>query len=119
MAYISPEGTKSIRRELKKQLPAFRFSVQNKDYMKAFISILSGPENFNLENGTIELHTPVQSDNKAIQKIIEIAQNAPALADGGMPWYDDSDIQSDYFDIAYYYTIRVGDSNSEKPYIKK
>jgi hypothetical protein len=32
----------------------------------------------------------------------------------GADWYDRSDIQTDYFDTAYYYNLKVGDWN--KPY---
>ena len=119
MAYISPNETKAIRKELKKQLPAFKFSVKNKDYMRADIQILSGDADFDFTNGPIELHTPMQSKNETIQKIIEIAQNAPAIADGGRAWFNNSDCQADYEDTAFYYRISAGDSNSEKPYIKK
>lgn len=119
MAYISANETKAIRKELKAKMPGFKFSVKNKDYMRADIQILSGDADFDFTNGPIELHTPMQSKNKTIQKIIDIVRNAPALADGGRAWYDNSDCQADYEDTAFYYSIFAGDSSCEKPYIKK
>ena len=41
-------------------------------------------------------------------------KTAPALAEGGRAWYDNSDAMTDYFDTAYYTHVSVGKWN--KPY---
>jgi len=48
------------------------------------------------------------------QKILDIMKEATASV--GRPFYDESDIQTDYFNTAYYYYLRIG--SYEKPYIK-
>ena len=45
-------------------------------------------------------------------KASEIAHTAPGLA-GGKKYYNNNDIQSDYFDVAYYVSISVGKWNKE------
>ena len=45
-------------------------------------------------------------------KVSEIAHTAPGLA-GGKKYYNNNDIQSDYFDVAYYVSISVGKWNKE------
>ena len=46
------------------------------------------------------------------QRIWDIVKIAPFNAGTeDEPWYDRSDIQSDYFDVSYYLTLRVGKWN--------
>lgn len=52
---------------------------------------------------------------KHFQKIIDIMKETTASV--GHPFYDESDIQSDYFNTAYYYYLRIG--SYEKPYIRQ
>ena len=46
--------------------------------------------------------------------IVEIMKSAPANANGGRAWYDNSDAMIDYFDTAYYTHVSVG--KWDKPY---
>ena len=45
-------------------------------------------------------------------KVSDIAHTAPGLA-GGKKYYNNNDIQSDYFDVAYYVSIHVGKWNKD------
>ena len=49
------------------------------------------------------------------RKIIRIMKEATASV--GQGWFDESDIQTDYFNTAYYYYLRIG--SYEKPYLNK
>ena len=49
--------------------------------------------------------------------IKDICHTAPAKAEGGRAYYDNSDAMIDYFDTAFYVHINVGKWN--KPYVLK
>ena len=135
MAYISTEDVKHIRNELKKELPQYKFSVVRDHHSSVSISLMKGPafndyEYFDRYNNTIttanlsdgEHHQINQfhledfygkENAEILSKIDTISRTAPAK-NGGKVWYNDSDIMTDYFDIAYYVHISVGKWN--KPY---
>ena len=135
MAYISTDDVKHIRNELKKELPQYKFSVVRDHHSSVSISLMKGPafndyEYFDRYNNTIttanlsdgEHHQINQyhledfygkENAEILSKIDTISRTAPAK-NGGKVWYNDSDIQTDYFDIAYYVHISVGKWN--KPY---
>ena len=46
MPFISPEQVKGIRETLKKEFPAFKFSVTGSNYSTVNINVKSGPINF-------------------------------------------------------------------------
>ena len=135
MAYISTDDVKHIRNELKKELPQYKFSVVRDHHSSVTISLMKGPafndyeyfdrynnvtKTANLSDG--EYHQINQyhledfygkENAEILSKIDTISRTAPAK-NGGKVWYNDSDIQTDYFDIAYYVHINVGKWN--KPY---
>ena len=47
-------------------------------------------------------------------EIVNIMKTAPANAEGGREYYDNSDAMIDYFDTAFYTNISIGKWN--KPY---
>jgi len=135
MAYISAEDVKHIRNELKKELPQYKFSVVRDHHSSVSISLMKGPafndyEYFDRYNNTITTANLSDGEHHQINqfhledfygkenadilsKIDTISRTAPAK-NGGKVWYNDSDIMTDYFDIAYYVHISVGKWN--KPY---
>ena len=135
MAYISTEDVKHIRNELKKELPQYKFSVVRDHHSSVTISLMKGPafkdyEYFDRYNNVIKTANLSDGEHHQINqfhledfygkenaeilgKIDTISRTAPAK-NGGKVWYNDSDIQTDYFDIAYYVHINVGKWN--KPY---
>ena len=132
MAYISTDDVKHIRNELKKELPQYKFSVVRDHHSSVSISLMKGPafndyEYFDRYNNTIttanlgdgEHHQINQfhledfygkENADILSKIDTISRTAPAK-NGGKVWYNDSDIMTDYFDIAYYVHISVGKWN--------
>ena len=132
MAYISTDDVKHIRNELKKELPQYKFSVVRDHHSSVSISLMKGPafndyEYFDRYNNTTttanlgdgEHHQINQyhlenfygkENAEILGKIDSIAHTAPAK-NGGKVWYNDSDIMTDYFDIAYYIHISVGKWN--------
>ena len=135
MAYISTDDVKHIRNELKKELPQYKFSVVRDHHSSVTISLMKGPafkdyeyfDRYNNVTKTANLsdgeHHQInqfhledfygKENAEILSKIDTISRTAPAK-NGGKVWYNDSDIQTDYFDIAYYVHINVGKWN--KPY---
>ena len=134
MAYISTDDVKHIRNELKKELPQYKFSVVRDHHSSVSIALMKGPafndyEYFDRYNNTTttanlgdgEHHQINQfhledfygkENAEILGKIDSIAHTAPAK-NGGKVWYNDSDIMTDYFDIAYYIHISVGKWNKD------
>ena len=127
MAYITAEDVNHIRVALKKEFPQYKFSVTRDHWLGVNINFMKGPRFAEFE--TRDRYTGVWSiDNldgnhqinhfhtkdfygeenaKILDKVSEIAHTAPGLA-GGKEYYNNNDIQSDYFDVAYYVSIGVG-----------
>jgi hypothetical protein len=107
-----------IRADLKEQFPNLSFSVK-KDSRKIYITLLSGnfkafkAETYAEERGYDSINTyhiesdPALTDEaKNVMKMVkEVTQKYN---------YDNSDIQSDYFDVNFYLGLAIG--NSDKPY---
>ena len=133
MAYISSEDVKAIRVALKAEFGKdFKFSVTKDHHSGVRISIMNGVANFydgeldrtDKYNGREYVFTGYDQINhyhthfygayeELFNKISEIAHTAPGLA-GGKTYYCNDDVQTDYFDRAYYVSIEVGKWN--KPY---
>ena len=134
MAYISTEDVKHILNELKKELPQYKFSVVRDHHSSVTISLMKGPafndyeyfDRYNNVTKTANLsdgeHHQInqyhledfygKENAEILSKIDTISRTAPAK-NGGKVWYNDSDIQTDYFDIAYYVHISVGKWNKQ------
>ncbi len=135
MAYISTDDVKHIRNTLKKELPQYKFSVVRDHTSSVTIALMKGPafndyeyfDRYNNVTKTANLsdgeHHQInqyhledfygKENAEILSKIDTISRTAPAK-NGGKVWYNDSDIMTDYFDIAYYVHISVGKWN--KPY---
>lgn len=123
MAYISAKEVAEIRKELKKEFPNYRFGVRKNDYLSVSVTVKKGPafedEVFTHGEGYAQinhyhLHNYGKKAQKFFEKIVKIIKTAPAKADGGRAYYDNSDAMIDYFDTAFYFHVNVGDWN--KPY---
>jgi len=122
MAYISAAEVAAIRNALKdKYKGSYKFGVKSSaGKLGVRVTVLSGPVSFDdVTNGdnTAEInvyHLDRYVQRELFEDIVKIIKTAPATV-GGDVWYDNSDIQTDYFDIAYYYRIGVG--RDDKPYI--
>jgi hypothetical protein len=132
MAYITTPEVKEIRLALKEKFgKKFKFSVTRRDGGLAVnVAIMSGTTDLSslwankseTDYGygyTNINHFHITEENygddvKLFQEIDTIIRTAPAKAEGGRAYFDDSDSQTDYFHVAYYYDIEVG--KYDKPY---
>lgn len=127
MAYITKEDVKAIRNELKAEFPRFKFGVRKTaSSMRVDVTIKAGPVDFrdiNQDQGYASIN-PYHTDrygqhSKFFEKIIEIIKTAPIRGEGyhkGTGYYDRSDAMVDYFDTAYYMSLKLG--SYDKPYNK-
>lgn len=127
MAYVTAEMTKAVRVALKEQMPGWEIRVTKTD-STIFMKIDTAPKEFDLdlefqdddrrELGYMHInHYYIDHylHNEQYSKILDIMLKATASV--GRPFYNNSDAQIDYFDVAYYYYLSIG--SCEKPYIKK
>lgn len=138
MAYISAEDVNHIRVALKKEFPQYKFSVTRDHHLGVNINFMKGPrfaeyEYFDRYSGEMKKdnldgnhqinHFHLESfygkeNAEILGKVSEIAHTAPGLA-GGKKYYNNNDIQSDYFDVAYYVSIGVGKWNKDYEIVKE
>ena len=124
MAYIGADSVKAIRVALNAEFPEIKFSVTNDNHHAVVVSIMESPYNLINEHtadeadikfgySSINHYYPERYAHEALyQRIWDIVKIAPFNAGTeDEPWYDRSDIQSDYFDTSYYLTLRVGKWN--------
>ena len=126
MAYISAGEVREIRNELKKTFPSLKFSVRKSGHTSVTVSIMKGDVDFSpiLDRGPYNrfcnvnhYHLGNYGDFTALfTKIDNVIKSAPAKAEDGRAWYDNSDAMTDYFDTAFYYDLTVGQWNN--PYVK-
>lgn len=115
MAYISAQETAQIRKALKEAFPELRFSVQNRHHSEVAVAITKGSIDFS-DILDARDHSQINhywlenygQHTELFEAIIMVIKRA------GSEWYDRSDIQTDYFDTAFYITLEVGKWN--KPY---
>jgi hypothetical protein len=87
-------------------------SMDTTDKYNGRVTEFSGYEQIN------HYHTHFYGKHEQLfNDIKEICHTAPAKADGGRAWYDNSDAMIDYFDTAFYVSINVG--KWDKPYTLK
>jgi len=132
MAYITAEDVNHIRVALKKEFPQYKFSVTRDHWLGVNINFMKGPRFAEFEtmdrtsgqwymdnlDGYHQInHFHIkdfygEENAKVLEKVSEIAHTAPGLA-GGKKYYNNNDIQSDYFDVAYYVSIGIGKWNKQ------
>jgi hypothetical protein len=132
MAYITTPEVKEIRIALKEKFgKKFKFSVTRRDGgLAVTVAITAGAVDFSslwadkseTDYGygyTNINHCHITEERfgaeaKLFSEIDTIIRTAPAKAEGGRAYFDNSDSQTDYFHVAYYYDIQVG--KWDKPY---
>jgi len=127
MAYVTAEMTKAVRKALKEQMPGWKIRVaKNAHSSGIYVTIDAAPYNLKdefdghpfFECGYMSINHYYVEDYKHVEdykKILDIVKEATASV--GHPFYDESNIQSDYFNTAYYYYLSIG--SYDKPYIKQ
>ena len=121
MSYISTEDVKKIRVALKNEFgKKLKFGVRKSSGGHSVgVTIKSGTVDFSdIMRNTYDqvqvnhYHLQNYGVHKSLfEKIVEIIKTAPSNK-----WYDNSDAMIDYFDVAFYFDLNVGDWNN--PYKK-
>ena len=122
MSYISTEDVKKIRVALKNEFgKKLKFGVRKSpSHHSVSVTIKSGTVDFSdiMRNNTYDqvqvnqYHLQNYGVHKSLfEKIVEIIKTAPSKK-----WYNNSDPMIDYFDVAFYFELNVGDWNN--PYKK-
>ena len=112
MAYITTEKVKQMRDKLKELFPAkkgWKFSVTREHYSKVNCSILTAP--FDLRLDTNKTYEDVNqyyvkeryNDNPATKEVL-----LNILKVLNTDNYDNSDVQTDYFEVGHYVSLSIG-----------
>ena len=106
MAYISKEQVKVVRDKLR-SFDKYKFSVTRSHYSSINVAILSAP---------IELRNDITRDYEQVNKYyiderdnkgsIDFLNSVNDIVNAGN--YNNSDVQSDYFDVGFYVNISIG-----------
>lgn len=138
MAYIGAAEVKAIREGLKARFPNFKFGCRKgSGSLSVEVTVKQGPVDFiGNYNETVstrpggfrggsaaERHLQINQfwfqehftgdAQTTIAEILRIIKTAP-----NRKWYDRSDVQSDYFDTAYYIHLSVGEWNQPYALVK-
>ena len=121
MSYISTEDVKKIRVALKNEFgKKLKFGVRKSPSCHSVgVTIKSGTVDFSdIMRNTYDqvqvnhYHLQNYGVHKSLfEKIVEIIKTAPSKK-----WYNNSDAMIDYFDVAFYFDLNVGDWDN--PYKK-
>ena len=114
MAYMNQERKKELAPGIKEVLKYnMNGSIRVNNHMELIVTLTEGILDF----GTLERHVSTNPYNiknhykgiaqKFLLELLDAMQ--------GTIYYDRSDIQTDYFDVAYYISIHIG--KWDKPYI--
>jgi len=117
MAYINKEQVKQIRESLKKEFPEIKFSVRGENHSSVYVSILKSPYDFsdiphyrsNYHTSINHFHVPDCIHKNLFEKVLRIIKTGSEKT-----WFDKSDSMTDYFHVAFYIHLYVG--NYEKGY---
>ena len=113
MAYIDAATTKKIRESLKAKFPEIKFGVSKKDNISLHVTIKQSPYFDNGINSEVNKYWFQNHYEGKQRKILEGI--IKTIKETGK-YYDNSDIQSDYFDTAFYYGVHIG--SWDKPHVK-
>ena len=114
-AYVNNEKTKQVRDDLKREFPAFKFSVRKENYSTVDVHIISGPISLtDKKDGYEDVNVYWVKDHYKdepekmdfLLKVLEIINKGN---------HDRSDIMSDYFDVGFYVNLTIG--QWDKPYV--
>jgi hypothetical protein len=121
MAYITSESVKEMRNTIKNLFPAkdgWKFSITREHYSSVSCSILQAPielrvneSNTNENVNNFWINERYNGLNDKATEILTKINDVLNLNN-----FDKSDIQSDYFHVGHYVTIRIG--QWDKPFIK-
>lgn len=113
MAYIKTETVKGMRNELKVLFPAkqgYKISVTTRNYSTVICTIITAPIELRSDltrsyNSVNEYY--IEKNYEGNPAAIEVLTKINDILNQNN--YDNSDSQSDYFDVGHYTSIRIGD----------
>lgn len=119
MAYINREKSAAIRKALKARFPDWKFSVRIDNHTSLDVVILSGPINlfafrnegrwdrdaFERETGYTQVNHFWIGDHWT-GPAKDFLEEVKAICNEGN--HDNSDIQTDYFDVGWYFHLSIG-----------
>lgn len=122
MAYFSQDDKKVVSAAVKPILKKYgvKGSLSVRNHSTVVLTLTAGKVDF-FKDGNIDpenrkwgidVNPYWFQDHYSGKSLKFLAEIIPALKSAG--WYDDSDIQTDYFNTAYYFDVKVG--NWKKPY---
>lgn len=121
MAYINAEQAKEIREELKSVFGKYgwRFSVRVEDRMALNVAIMKGPIDMEKHGAdTYEqintYHIDSDYNNEYSKPLRDFLKLVNEICNRKN--WDNSDPQTDYFDVGYYFHLHIG--KWDKPYQK-
>ena len=112
MAYIDASTVAKIRAALKSEIPEAKFSVRKKDNLAVGVSIIKSPY---FDDGEDVRVNNYHIDRNYEGKQAEVLNKVDNIIRSAGDYYDDSDIMTDYFNVAFYYSIHIG---GNKPHVK-
>jgi len=120
MAYMSQEKKKELAPAIKAVLKKYKMkaSISVNNHSTLCVNIKSGVIAFpNLLHGDgyTQVNTYWIDEHYAKTPVARNFLNELLTAMKGTGWYNNSDIRTDYFDVAYYNNINIGKWN--KPYV--
>ncbi len=108
MAYITSQEVAQIRKTLKARFPNLKLSVTRRNHSTVDVDILAGDLHFT---------KPYEQINHYYLDKYENAETLQIITDICMKGnHDNSDSQSDYFDVGWYFSLSVG--RWDKPYVQ-
>ena len=118
MAFITTAEVREIRNALKKEFPELRFGVKKRNYHAVDVTVKKGPALKDIpfdSRGYADINEyhlyRYGKSQKFLERVVKVIKTAPANAKGGREWYNNSDAMIDYFDTAFYFSIKVGNYN--------
>jgi hypothetical protein len=110
MAYMSQEKKKVIATALKvalKSFPTLKYTLAVQNHSTLVVTIKSGPESLDVEKKGYKQVNEYYIDNHFQGESATILKAIKAASDSLN--HNRSDVQSDYFDVGHYLSIRIGD----------
>lgn len=128
MAYFTQDMKSELVQRLKNSFPDWKFSVSVKDASSVIVKIKSAPidlwsnfvenvgkENLYGDNGYTSInqyYLENQFDGVALEEMQRLRSHIN-LEGSKNANYSNSDVRSDYTDVGYYYSIKIGYSNEK------
>lgn len=120
MAYITREKSAAVRKALKARFPDWKFSVSISHHSSLKVVIISAPIEllaYRKPGPYDDRVSGIEITNATVNQFwitegwaspaAELLKEIKAICNEGN--HDNSDIQSDYFDVGWYFSLSVGD----------